>query len=198
MLGPYELIAPLGRGGMGEVFRARDTRLGRDVAIKFLSAALAGDPQALARFEREGRAVAALSHPNIVALYDVGREGDTAYVVTELLEGVTHAVRQQVGSYERDMQERRDSIRGKLGSTWSSNTARWWDAALPQIDDWTLDYMRASRTILCLPDDETVRPQHLWAANSPYVDSERHPERPLIRTIVPRRTSSPRSRSSRP
>jgi dipeptidyl aminopeptidase/acylaminoacyl peptidase len=74
---------------MGEVFRARDTRLGRDVAIKFLSAALAGDPQALARFEREGRAVAALSHPNIVALYDVGREGDTAYVVTELLEGMT-------------------------------------------------------------------------------------------------------------
>jgi len=74
---------------MGEVFRARDTRLGRDVAIKFLSPELAGDPQALARFEREGRAVAALSHPNIVALYDVGREGETAYVVTELLEGVT-------------------------------------------------------------------------------------------------------------
>jgi dipeptidyl aminopeptidase/acylaminoacyl peptidase len=74
---------------MGEVFRARDTRLGRDVAIKFLSAELAGEPQALARFEREGRAVAALSHPNIVALYDVGRDGDTAYVVTELLEGVT-------------------------------------------------------------------------------------------------------------
>lgn len=71
---------------------------------------------------------------------------------------VADAVRQQVASYERDMQERRDSIRDKLGSTWSSNTARWWDAALPQIDDWTLDYMRASKTILCLPDDETIWP----------------------------------------
>jgi dipeptidyl aminopeptidase/acylaminoacyl peptidase len=82
---------------MGEVFRARDTRLGRDVAVKFLSAELAADPQALARFEREGRAVAALSHPNIVALYDVGREGDTAYVVTELLEGATLRERLQKG-----------------------------------------------------------------------------------------------------
>jgi|CXWL01.1.fsa_nt_gi serine/threonine protein kinase len=74
---------------MGEVYRARDTRLGRDVAIKFLKAELSTDPQALARFESEGRAVAALSHPNIIALYDVGREGDTVYAVTELLEGTT-------------------------------------------------------------------------------------------------------------
>src|SRR5881394_2597448 len=88
-LGPYEIVSFLAAGGMGEVFRARDTRLGRDVAIKLLSPELAADPQAIARFEREGRAVAALSHPNIVALYDVGREGDTAYVVTELLEGAT-------------------------------------------------------------------------------------------------------------
>src|SRR6185436_4139912 len=73
------------------------TRLGRDVAIKLLSPELAADPQALARFEREGRAVAALSHPNIVALYDVGREGDTAYVVTELLEGATLRERLQKG-----------------------------------------------------------------------------------------------------
>jgi serine/threonine protein kinase len=88
-LGPYELIETIGHGGMGEVYRARDTRLGRDVAIKFLNAELSADPQALARFEREGRAVAALSHPNIIALYDVGREGDTVYAVTELLEGTT-------------------------------------------------------------------------------------------------------------
>ena len=96
-LGPYELIETIGHGGMGEVYRARDTRLGRDVAIKFLSAERSTDPQALARFEREGRAVAALSHPNIIALYDVGREGDTVYAVTELLEGTTLRERLQKG-----------------------------------------------------------------------------------------------------
>src|SRR5881396_2243623 len=71
-LGPYEILAPLGTGGMGEVYRARDTRLDREVAIKVLPEHLAKDPQALARFEREAKAVAALSHPNILALYDVG------------------------------------------------------------------------------------------------------------------------------
>ncbi|HEU5251243.1 MAG TPA: protein kinase, partial [Thermoanaerobaculia bacterium] len=65
-LGPYEIVAPLGAGGMGEVYRARDTRLERTVAIKVLSSRLAADPEALARFEREARAVAALSHPNIL------------------------------------------------------------------------------------------------------------------------------------
>jgi len=95
-LGPYELIETIGHGGMGEVYRARDTRLGRDVAIKFLKAELSADPQALARFEREGRAVAALSHPNIIALYDVGREGDTVYAVTELLEETT--LRERLGA----------------------------------------------------------------------------------------------------
>ena len=74
---------------MGEVYRARDTRLGREVAIKILSPQLARDPDALARFEREARAVAALSHPNIVALYDVGRDRDVVFAVTELLEGAT-------------------------------------------------------------------------------------------------------------
>ena len=96
-LGPYELIETIGHGGMGEVYRARDTRLGRDVAIKFLNAALSTDPQALARFEREGQAIAALSHPNIIALYDVGREGDTVYAVTELLEGTTLRERLKAG-----------------------------------------------------------------------------------------------------
>ncbi|MBI3696137.1 MAG: protein kinase [Acidobacteria bacterium] len=88
-LGPYEILAPLGKGGMGEVYRARDTRLGRDVAIKVLPEHLAGDAQALTRFEREARAVAALSHPNILALYDVGSEHGVSYAVTELLEGET-------------------------------------------------------------------------------------------------------------
>jgi serine/threonine protein kinase len=88
-LGPYEIEELIGRGGMGEVYRASDTRLGRDVAIKVLSSHLADDPASLGRFRREARAVAALSHPNIVAVFDVGAEGDTQFVVTELLEGET-------------------------------------------------------------------------------------------------------------
>src|SRR5262245_48851128 len=88
-LGPYEIQSSLGAGGMGEVYRAHDARLGRDVAIKVLPDRLTGDPQALARFEREARSVAALNHPNIVALFDIGQEGSTAFVVTELLEGQT-------------------------------------------------------------------------------------------------------------
>ncbi len=72
-LGPYEILAPLGAGGMGEVYRARDTRLGREVAVKVLPASLRDSPDALARFEREARAVASLSHPNILALHDFGR-----------------------------------------------------------------------------------------------------------------------------
>ena len=87
-LGLYEIAAPLGAGGMGEVYRARDPRLDRDVAIKILPPALA-DPAALARFEREAKAVAALSHPNILAIHDFGTEGTTAYAVMELLEGET-------------------------------------------------------------------------------------------------------------
>ncbi|HTO88253.1 MAG TPA: protein kinase [Thermoanaerobaculia bacterium] len=86
-LGPYEILAPLGAGGMGEVFSARDTRLGRDVAIKILPEHLAENPRALERFEREARAVAALSHPNILAIHDFGREGSIAFAVMELLQG---------------------------------------------------------------------------------------------------------------
>jgi serine/threonine protein kinase len=78
-LGPYVISGPIGAGGMGEVYRARDTRLERDVAIKILPERLAADPAARARFERESRAVAALSHPNILAIHDVGIEGDTPY-----------------------------------------------------------------------------------------------------------------------
>ena len=72
-LGPYEIVAPLGAGGMGEVYRARDTRLARDVAVKVLPARLSEDADALARFEREAKAVAALSHPNILAIFDFGQ-----------------------------------------------------------------------------------------------------------------------------
>jgi serine/threonine protein kinase len=86
-LGPYEITCPLGAGGMGEVYRARDGRLNRDVAIKVLPALVAGDHERIARFEQEARATAALNHPNIVALYDIGSEGGSTFVVSELLTG---------------------------------------------------------------------------------------------------------------
>jgi hypothetical protein len=88
-LGPYEIRGPIAAGGMGEVYRAYDTRLGRDVALKVLPTTTIDRVEALARFEREARAVAALNHPNILALYDVGSEGDVHFAVTELLEGET-------------------------------------------------------------------------------------------------------------
>jgi len=101
-LGPYEILAPLGAGGMGEVYRARDPRLGRDVAIKVLPERVSSDREALARFEREAQAIAALSHPNILAIHDFGRQGDVAYAVTELLEGPTLSVRLARGPLPRD------------------------------------------------------------------------------------------------
>jgi serine/threonine protein kinase len=86
-LGPYEILALLGLGGMGEVYRAHDTRLNRDVAIKVLPPAFTSDAERRRRFEQEARAAAALSHPNVVAVFDVGVDGDVPYVVSELLEG---------------------------------------------------------------------------------------------------------------
>jgi eukaryotic-like serine/threonine-protein kinase len=88
-LGPYRVLDKLGEGGMGEVYRAQDTRLHREVAIKVLPALMATDPDRVGRFEQEARATAALNHPNIVALYDIGNERGTAYVVSELLTGGT-------------------------------------------------------------------------------------------------------------
>ena len=86
-LGPYEVIGLLGAGAMGEVYRARDTRLGREVAVKVLPAAFTQDQGRLSRFEQEARAAGALSHPNLLALYDVGVHDGVPYLVTELLEG---------------------------------------------------------------------------------------------------------------
>src|SRR5436190_23897478 len=88
-LGPYEIIAPLGAGGMGQVYRARDTRLGREVAVKVLAERFAGDAELRGRFEREAQAVAALSHPSILAIHDFGTQGSSTYAVMELLEGQT-------------------------------------------------------------------------------------------------------------
>jgi TolB-like protein/cytochrome c-type biogenesis protein CcmH/NrfG len=96
-LGPYEIVAPLGAGGMGEVYRARDSKLRRDVAIKVLPQSLAADTDALSRFEREALAVAALSHPNILAIHDFGNQDGIAYAVMEFLEGVTLRGKLQAG-----------------------------------------------------------------------------------------------------
>ena len=92
-LGPYEIVSTVGAGGMGEVYKARDTRLGRDVAIKLLHAAISADPEARSRFEREARTISQLNHPNICVLYDVGAEADASYLVMEFLEGESLAAR---------------------------------------------------------------------------------------------------------
>ena len=92
-LGPYEITAPLGAGGMGEVYRAKDTRLGRDVAVKVLPLHLSANADVRTRFEREAKTISSLNHPNICTLFDVGREGDTDYLVMELIEGETLAQR---------------------------------------------------------------------------------------------------------
>src|SRR5262245_8278326 len=90
-LGPYEVLSLLGAGGMGEVYRARDTRLAREVAVKILARPADEDGGRFRRFQTEARAAAALSHPNIVAVYDIGQEGGTAYIVSELVLGGTLA-----------------------------------------------------------------------------------------------------------
>jgi len=97
-LGPYEILSTLGAGGMGEVYRARDAKLGRDVAIKVLPERLAADADALSRFDREARAVAALSHPNILSIFDFGREEGLAFAVMELLDGETLRERLSTGA----------------------------------------------------------------------------------------------------
>src|SRR5437868_1705664 len=103
VLGAYEILAPLGAGGMGEVYRARHLRLGREAAIKVLPARLSEDAVSLARFEREARVVAALSHPNIMAIHDFGVQDGVHYAVMELLEGQT--LRQRLGSHPLSWKE---------------------------------------------------------------------------------------------
>ena len=95
-LGPYEILSSIGAGGMGEVYRARDARLGREVAIKVLPASFAADEDRLRRFEQEARAIGALNHPNILGVYDIGTHDGAPYVVSELLEGET--LRARIGN----------------------------------------------------------------------------------------------------
>ena len=97
-LGPYEILAPIGAGGMGEVYRARDTRLERSVAIKVLPAHVAGNSDLRQRYEREARAISSLQHPHICVLYDVGNESGFDYLVMEYLEGESLADRLRKGA----------------------------------------------------------------------------------------------------
>ncbi|MHB8656278.1 MAG: protein kinase domain-containing protein, partial [Terriglobia bacterium] len=90
-LGPYEVLSPLGAGGMGEVYRARDTKLGREVALKVLPAAFAQDADRMARFQREAQVLASLNHPNIASIYGLEESGSTRALVMELVEGQTLA-----------------------------------------------------------------------------------------------------------
>src|SRR5437879_6963332 len=97
-LGPYEVIAPLGAGGMGEVYRATDTRLDRTVAIKIVPVHLSDNPEAKQRFEREARTISSLNHPHICVLHDVGSQNGTDYLVMECVEGETLAKRLEKGA----------------------------------------------------------------------------------------------------
>src|SRR5262249_22519285 len=96
-LGPYEITAPLGAGGMGEVYRARDTRLERTVAIKILPAYLSSDPVRRLRFEREAKTISSLNHPHICVLHDIGQQDGIDYLVMECVEGETLAKRLEKG-----------------------------------------------------------------------------------------------------
>jgi serine/threonine protein kinase len=101
-LGPYEIVAAIGAGGMGEVYRARDTKLGRDVAIKVLPEAFARDAERMARFQREAKVLASLSHPNIATIYGLEDSRGTHALVMELVEGPTLADRIKVGPISVD------------------------------------------------------------------------------------------------
>ena len=98
-LGPYEIVGRLGAGGMGEVYRARDPRIGRDVAIKVLPGEFSADPDRLRRFEQEARAAGALNHPSLLALYDVGTSDIGPYLVSELLDGESLRDRLRAGRF---------------------------------------------------------------------------------------------------
>ena len=142
-LGPYEVLAGLGSGGMGEVYKARDHRLDRLVAVKILPPAMAMSRDAGERFEREARAISRLSHPNVCALFDVGREGETSYLVMELLDGETLKARVAEGPLE--MPEVLRGISPGYAGTPSTmlttdvvgTTRRSWKPALPRSSSYS-------------------------------------------------------------
>src|SRR5437763_9533972 len=120
-LGPYQIQTPLGSGGMGEVYSALDSRLGRDVALKILPESFARENDRLERFETEARAVAALNHPNILAVFDVGQHNGSPFLVSELLEGETLRARLDGGALP---QRRTSGFGGRLPNGWPARTER--------------------------------------------------------------------------
>ena len=118
--GPYEIVSPLGAGGMGEVYRARDTRLDRDVAIKVLSGHFVSSPSLKERFEREARTISQLSHPNICALYDIGSQDGNDYLVMECLEGETLDARLMRGPLTLEEVLRYGAATAKRSFTWTT------------------------------------------------------------------------------
>src|SRR5258706_12485712 len=99
-LGPYEIVSSVGSGGMGDVYRARDTRLAREIALKVLPLDFAGDPDRMRRFEAEARAASRLNHPNVVTIHDIGREDDFTYIAMETVEGESLRARIARGTFE--------------------------------------------------------------------------------------------------
>ncbi len=122
-LGPYEILEPLGKGGMGEVWLADDSRLGRKVAVKVLPEDLAADPDRLARFEQEARAAAALNHPHIAVVHDIGAEGETRFMVQEHLEGTTLREPLDKGALP-PARRRRFAVSSLMGRSWCQRRSR--------------------------------------------------------------------------
>jgi eukaryotic-like serine/threonine-protein kinase len=124
ILGHYRVLEKIGSGGMGEVYRASDERLGRDVALKILKPAVAHDQDRLRRFEQEARAAAALNHPNIVAIYDIGMHDGAPYIVSELLEGKTLRERLIEGPIPRPLRLRKVWLRHTKSASSTATSSR--------------------------------------------------------------------------
>jgi serine/threonine protein kinase len=125
--GPYEIVSALGAGGMGEVYRARDLRLNRTVAIKVLPSHLSGDSEAKERFDREARSISSLSHPNVCQLYDVGAQDGISYLVMEFLEGETLAI---ACTKARCRCRNFSKSRWRFAKDWRRRTAVGWSTAI--------------------------------------------------------------------
>ena len=122
-VGPYQIVAPLGAGGMGEVYRARDPRIGREVAVKVLPPAFAAHADSVRRFEQEARAAGALNHPGLLTIFDVGTHDDILYIVSELLEGATLRERMTERAVADAHERSTTRCRSRAGWPWRTTRA---------------------------------------------------------------------------